>query len=535
VVSPNPKGGNSFPIAGATFQIEGKSEQTDRSGFAKVMLPPGNYNYKVTAKGRQAVDGLINSGNEQQVMHTVLLENGAALLINTQSSDGKPVMDVTIQIDGEATDTTGHGSSRLFIHNVAPGKHTYQATADGFQQTDGSFQMGDVDTPLAIVLLPAQGPDPVVPTGKLSLKVVWAGTGAPVRNAMATTDPAPLPPSASMEVAGDDGVLNFEKLAVGKCTVTVEMLGSKATQQVNISEDSIELADVELPRPPGGKLTVKVIWAGTNHGVANAQVSVDPAPLPPAPLFELADDKGVANFEDVVAGTCVVTAKAKGAVGKATVTISEDSIELATIALPVPPPPPPPPAQTGKLLVKVTSKGAPAPGQKITVISDDRTTEQSTLQIPTKDDGTVLFTLPPGNYIVSSKVAPFARSTSVEAGKTREVAFDGNAPPDVVVDNVPWNTFFDEQFPLCEKEWFVMNIGRTIPIFPGPAGTATNYILECMSRNVIVRVTAEDKLAGRSPQAGRTRTELNGWYQKNKKKFDGLDDPLPRGLFNGSI
>ena len=373
---------------------------------------------------------------------------------------------------------------------------------------------------------PKPAPAPAIPTGALSMKVVWEGTGEPVRNAMATVDPPPLPPSATMEVAGNDGRVNFEKLAVGQCTITVEMLESKATQQVTISEDTIELAEIELPRPATGKLTVKVVWAGSNRAVANAAVSIDPPPMPPAALFELADNNGIANFDDVIVGKCAVTARAQGSTGRVNVDISEDSIELATIALPVPRPRPAPVPATGRLLVKVTTKGQPVAGQKITVISEDRRPEPFRQESATKNDGVALLIVPAGIYNVISKIAPFAISANIEAGKTTEVDFAGNAPPDVVVDLVPWTTYFNEQLPICENEWFILNIGRTVPIFPGPGGTATNFILECMVRNVTVRVAADDKLAGRSPQAGRTRGEIRGWYQQNKKKLDGLDEPL---------
>ncbi len=210
---------------------------------------------------------------------------------------------------------------------------------------------------------------------------------------------------------------------------------------------------------------------------------------------------------------------------KGTIDVSNDADAPAnTLLVPLKPASPPhkPDVKTGKLTAKITSEGKPISGQVVTVLSDDGAGNKQ--QVKSDESGIATFTLPGGNYVVSCKVPPFAMTVTVVAGQQETVTFNGKMPNGVVVDAVPWNTYFNEQFSHCEKQWFLLNVPGTFPI-PGlqPGGKATDWILECMFRGVSLRVEAEDKVTGRAPQASRTRAELRSWFQSNKKKFEPFE------------
>lgn len=177
----------------------------------------------------------------------------------------------------------------------------------------------------------------------------------------------------------------------------------------------------------------------------------------------------------------------------------------------------------GYVKATVTRNGQPVEGKKVFVHSDDGKGHQAVQY--TGADGHAHFVLEAGEYVVNASIAPFAFGVALPAGGQRSVVFDGKMPKVITVDPVSWDTYFNQQFPLCLNEYMFLKAGGALlPWFAElPMRKGRDYVLECMASHVQARVAAEDKASGRPPQSSRTRDELRRWYQSNKDKFDGLD------------
>ena len=264
-------------IEGALVDINGETSNTDNDGLAVFFMLPGNYPYKVTAKGYEAGGGSAIEVTEEGATFIELLQpldsTGGLTVMVTDKATGKPIDGATVEIDKESSTTVKGGFGLVTFIGLKTGKHSYHVSAKGFKDDSGSVQVTNDDdspTPPLRVQLARSGLGPVAKKGKLSVEVVFENPTEPVKNAVVSIAPAPVAPAASVKSTNDKGRAEFDGLTLGKCTVTARTPDSAGTAVVTISADTIELARIVLqrkstppvpppPKPPTLKEKIKAL------------------------------------------------------------------------------------------------------------------------------------------------------------------------------------------------------------------------------------------------------------------------------------
>jgi len=325
-------------IQGATVKIGKDSIDTGSAGLATFAMPPGKYAYSISAKDYQGSNGdiEITRGADQHMVEFLLPEGksstGSVIFTVSDEANGQAIEGATIDIDGNSSETGNVGFAVFFM---PAGDYSYKVSAKGYQEARGKLKVEkDSDTNMVELLKRSGG------SGGVVVAVSDKSTGKPIDIAKVEIDK-----ESSSTNKDSFGIVVFEGLRPGKHPYHVTAKGYQEERgTVEVSDDDssptptlkVALKPVK-PVPPTnkkGKLSVEVVYADTKEAVRNAAVSVAPPASPPAPSVSTTNEKGRANFDGLTVGKCTITARTADGSGTATVKISADTVELATIEIP---------------------------------------------------------------------------------------------------------------------------------------------------------------------------------------------------------
>jgi uncharacterized membrane protein len=243
-------------IEGATVEIGKSSLETGNAGFAVFFMPPGEYPYRVSAKGYEEARGTVEVTVDDDTRLVELLRRsdssgGVVVSVSDKATDA-PIDNAKVEIGKESGSTIPGSLGIVVFEGLRPGKHTYRVSAKGYQEAKGTVEVSDDDAsptpPLKVKLTRNKPAPPGTKKGKLTVEVIFADTKEAVKSAAVSVDPPAAPPAPSVGVTDSKGHAHFNGLTVGKCTVIARTAEASGNVTVNISADTVEVATIALTR-----------------------------------------------------------------------------------------------------------------------------------------------------------------------------------------------------------------------------------------------------------------------------------------------
>ena len=243
--------------------------------------------------------------------------------VEVKTEQGAPIAGAELEVRGSDPFPVGartEPNGRVHVGRLGEGPFTVTVRAAGFEEVTRRRMLEGVP---CVVTLGRQG--------ALLVKVV-SETGEPVAGARVLVASPSLWPARVAETT-KDGSVRIGGLDPGSYALRSVQASRASPIEVGISVGRGEEKVVELRLAPGVLISVRIVDAVEDEGIARARVTLAEGGLSPFPIEGLTDKQGRVVLGPIARGSASLSARADGFVAKGAVAVDEPPPGEVKVAL----------------------------------------------------------------------------------------------------------------------------------------------------------------------------------------------------------